>query len=65
MKKDKSLTANDKSTNFGIIKSPVTGSEMPTLQKSPYRLLKTLMKLQSSPQKSKLCPEKFIMFKTV
>lgn len=34
MKKDKSLTANDKSTNFGIIKSPVTGSEIPLIDEN-------------------------------
>ena len=34
MKKDKSLTANDKSTDFGIIKSTVTGSEIPLIDEN-------------------------------
>ena len=34
MKKDKSLTANDKSTDFSIIKSPVTGSEIPLIDEN-------------------------------
>lgn len=34
MKKDKSLTANDNSTNFGIIKSPVTGSKIPLIDEN-------------------------------
>ena len=34
MKKDKSLTAYDKSTDFSIIKSPVTGSEIPLIDEN-------------------------------
>ena len=34
MKKDKSLTANDKSTDFSIIKIPVTGSEIPLIDEN-------------------------------
>ena len=34
MKKDKSLKANDKGTDFGIIRSPVSGSEIPLIDEN-------------------------------
>ena len=34
MKKDKSLTANDKCTDFGIIKNPASGTDFPLIDEN-------------------------------